>query len=144
MALFLFTKAILAGEPIPLFNGGDMRRDFTYVDDIVDGVVRVLDHPAAPDPNWNGDEPAPDSSSAPWRIFNIGNSSSVELMDAVRLLEKALGKKALIDALPMQQGDVQATNADIGPLRALAGFEPRTPIEEGIPRFVDWYRSFYG
>ncbi|MES1203546.1 MAG: NAD-dependent epimerase [Pseudomonadota bacterium] len=144
MSLFLFTKAILAGEPIPLFNGGDMRRDFTYVDDIVDGVVRVLDHPAAPDPNWTGDDPAPDSSSAPWRIFNIGNNRSVELMHAVHLLEDALGKKAQIEALPMQQGDVRATYADIAPLRALAGFEPRTPIEEGIPRFVAWYRSFYG
>ncbi len=144
MSLFLFTKAILEGKPIPLFNGGDMRRDFTYVDDIVDGVVRVLDHPAAPDPHWNSEEPVMDSSNAPWRIFNIGNSSSVELMYAVRLLEKALGKTAQIEALPMQQGDVQATYADISPLRTLTGFEPRTPIEEGIPRFVEWYHSFYG
>ena len=144
MALFKFTRGILAGEPIPVFNEGRMIRDFTYVDDIVEGVVRVIDRPAGPDPAWNGDIPDPATSSAPWRIFNIGNHRRVELMAYIRALETALGRKAKLDLLPMQPGDVRATEADTSALEAATGFRPDTPIEEGVRRFVEWYSDYYG
>lgn len=144
MALFKFTRGILAGEPIPVFNEGRMIRDFTYVDDIVEGIVRVIDRPAEPDPDWDGDDPDPATSSAPWRIYNIGNHRRVELMAYIRALEDALGKKAKLDLLPMQQGDVRATEADTSALEAATGFRPDTPIEEGVRRFVAWYREYYG
>jgi UDP-glucuronate 4-epimerase len=144
MALFKFTRGILAGEPIPVFNEGKMVRDFTYIDDIAEGIVRVIDRPAQPDPRWDGDHPDPATSSAPWRIFNIGNHRRVELMAYIRALESALGKKAKLDLLPMQPGDVHATEADTSALEAATGLRPDTPIEEGIRRFVDWYREYYG
>jgi UDP-glucuronate 4-epimerase len=143
MALFKFTKGIIAGEPIPVFNEGKMVRDFTYVDDIVEGIVRVVDRPAQPDPAWSGDEPSAATSSAPWRIYNIGNNQRVELMTYIRALESALGKKAKLDLLPMQAGDVTATEADTTALEEATGFKPRTPVEEGIRKFVEWYREYY-
>ncbi len=144
MALFLFTKAILEGKPIQVFNGGNMQRDFTYIDDIVDGVMRALMRPAAPDPAWNGAVPAPSSSPAPYRIYNIGNNNSVSLTRFIDVLEDALGKKAERVLLPMQAGDVAATYADISDLAQAVGFAPATPIEVGIPHFVSWYRDYYG
>jgi UDP-glucuronate 4-epimerase len=143
MALFKFTKGILAGEPIPVYNEGRMVRDFTYIDDIVEGVVRVIDRPAEPDPQWDGDDPDPATSCAPWRIFNIGNHRRVELMRYIRALEDALGKKAKLDLLPMQAGDVKASEADATAFQAATGFKPATPVEEGIKRFVEWYRGYY-
>ena len=143
MALFLFTRAILAGEPIKVFNNGQMRRDFTYVDDIVEGVVRVADRPAIADPDWSGDSPHPASSSAPYRLQNIGNNNPVQLMHLIDVLENALGKTAQKEMLPMQPGDVLATYADINPLVADVGFKPETSIEDGVARFVDWYRGYY-
>lgn len=143
MALFLFTKGILAGEPIPVFNEGRMVRDFTYIDDIVEGVVRVIDSPAAPDPAWDSDAPSPATSRAPWRIFNIGNNKRVELMRYIRAIEKVLGREAKLELLPMQAGDVQATEADTSLLSAAVGFKPDTPVEEGVRRFVDWYCDYY-
>jgi UDP-glucuronate 4-epimerase len=143
MALFKFTKGILAGEPIPVFNEGHMIRDFTYVDDIVESVVRIIDRPAQPDPKWNGNDPNPSTSSAPWRIYNIGNSERVELMRYIRAIEAATGKKAKLDLLPMQPGDVPATEADTRALEAATGFRPKTPVEEGVKRFVAWYRDYY-
>ena len=143
MALFKFTRSILADEPIPVFNEGRMVRDFTYVDDIVEGVVRVVDHPATPDPSWSGHDPAASTSSAPWRIYNIGNSQAVELMRYIRALEDALGRKAKLELLPMQQGDVAATEADTTALARDTGFKPRTSVEDGVRRFVAWYREFY-
>ncbi len=143
MALFLFTKGILEGKPIPVFNRGQMVRDFTYIDDIVEGVVRVIDHPAMPDPAWSGDRPDPATSRAPYRIFNIGNSSPVALMHYIRVLEKELGRKAILDLLPMQDGDVPSTVADVHELDAAVGFKPSTPVEVGISRFVKWYREYY-
>jgi len=144
MALFLFTKAMLAGQPITVFNEGQMIRDFTYVDDIVEGVVRTLDRPAQPDPDWNGDNPDPATSYAPYRVFNIGNNMPVLLLDCIRMLEDALGKKADMQFLPLQPGDVVSTRADVSELEAAVGFRPRTPLREGISRFVDWYRQYYG
>jgi UDP-glucuronate 4-epimerase len=143
MALFKFTKGILAGEPIPVFNEGRMIRDFTYVDDIVEGVVRVIDRPPEPNPAWDGAASHPATSSAPWRIYNIGNHQRVELMRYIRALEAALGMKAKLELLPMQPGDVQATEADTSTLEALTGFKPATPVEEGIKRFVAWYREYH-
>ena len=143
MALFKFTKGILADEPIQVFNEGKMVRDFTYIDDIVESVVRVIDRPAEPDPKWDGNDPDPATSSAPWRIFNIGNHRRVELMSYIRALENALGKKAKLELLPMQAGDVKATEADTTALQAATGFKPATPVEEGIKRFVEWYRGYY-
>ena len=140
MALFKFTRGILENEPIPVFNRGEMVRDFTYVDDIVEGVVRVIDRPAERSDGAN----EPDrSASAPWRIFNIGNSHRVPLMDYIQALEKALGKKATLDLLPMQDGDVPATEADVTVLESDLGYRPKVKVEEGIQRFVDWYRSYY-
>ena len=144
MALFRFTRGILAGEPIPVFNEGRMVRDFTYVDDIVESVVRVMDRPAAANPDWRGDSPDPASSSAPWRVYNIGNSRRVELMRYIRALEAALGREARLQMLPMQAGDVPATEADTSALEALTGYRPGTPVEEGIRRFVAWYLDYHG
>jgi len=144
MALFLFTKGILAGEPIPVFNEGRMVRDFTYIDDIVEGVVRVIDHPAEPDPAWKSDAPSAATSSAPWRIFNIGNNKRVELRRYIQAIESVLGREAKLELLPMQAGDVEATEADTSLLAAAVGFKPATPVEEGVRRFVDWYCDYYG
>jgi UDP-glucuronate 4-epimerase len=143
MALFLFTRAILAGEPIDVFNHGMMRRDFTYVDDIVEGVVRVIDRPAEPDLAWSGTAPDPATSKAQYRVFNIGNNSPVELMSYIHALEECLGKKAKMNMLPMQPGDVAATDADVSRLQAWVDFRPQTRVEDGIRRFVDWYRGYY-
>jgi len=142
MAMWLFTAAIIAGKPIRLFNNGDMQRDFTYVDDVVEAVVRLVDRPPPGEPAWSGYAPDPGSSSAPWRVFNIGNHSPAELMDVVRLLEEAIGIKAKCEFLPMQPGDVPATYADVDDLMREAGFRPATPIADGIGRFVDWFRSY--
>jgi UDP-glucuronate 4-epimerase len=144
MALFLFTEAILKGKPIQVFNQGRMRRDFTYIDDIVEGVIRVSDRVAPPDPAWNGDSPNPATSRAPYRIYNIGNNTPVELLHLIEVLENALGKKAIKEMRPMQPGDVPATWANVDALVQDVGFHPATPIEVGIQRFVDWHRSFYG
>jgi UDP-glucuronate 4-epimerase len=143
MAMFLFARAILAGEPINVFNHGDMRRDFTYVDDVVESVARLVDHPATPDPAWDPAAPDPGTSDAPWRVYNIGNHTPVELMRLIEILETALGREARKAYLPMQPGDVQATYADVEDLHREVGFTPATPIEEGVQRFVDWYRWFY-
>jgi UDP-glucuronate 4-epimerase len=143
MALFKFTKGILAGEPIPVFNQGKMVRDFTFVDDIVTGIALVVDRPAQPNPKWDANAPDAGSSSAPWRVFNIGNHQRVNLMTYIRALETALGKKAILDLLPMQAGDVLATEADTTELYSATGFKPSTPVEEGIRRFVEWYRGYY-
>lgn len=144
MALFIFTKAILEGKPIQVFNFGKMQRDLTYIDDIVEGVIRTLDRPAAADPAWCGDRPTPAGSSAPYRLYNIGNHQPVELLRIIEVLEGTLGKKAKMELLPMQPGDVPATYADIEDLARDVGFRPDTPIEVGIPRFVEWYREYSG
>lgn len=144
MALFLFTKAILAGEPINVFNHGKMLRDFTYIDDIVEGVVRVTDRVATPNEAWSGDEPDPGSSRAPYRVYNIGNHQPVELMEFIRIIEECLGKEAVKNMMPMQPGDVPATYADVQDLERDVGFKPATPLAVGIQRFVDWYREYYG
>ena len=143
MALFLFTKAILAGKSIPVFNRGEMLRDFTYVDDIVEGVVRVIDHPAAPDPAWRAETPDSATGDSPYRIYNIGNSAPVKLMRYIEVLEQSLGKKAQCELLPMQAGDVPATTADVSRLERDLGYRPRTPVEIGVKRFVEWYREYY-
>jgi UDP-glucuronate 4-epimerase len=143
MALFLFTRAILEGKPVEVFNEGKMRRDFTYIDDIVEGVVRVTDRTPEPNPAWIGDAPDPGTSYAPYRIYNIGNNSPVELLRFIEVLEEKLGKKAIRNLLPIQPGDVPATCADVDDLMRDAGFRPKTTIEEGISRFVDWYRGYY-
>ena len=144
MAYFKFTRGILAGEPIPVYNRGEMARDFTYIDDIVEGVVRVLDRPAAPDPDWDPAHPAVASSTAPYRIYNIGNNRPVKLMEFIGTLEKCLGRKAVLDLLPMQPGDVPSTAADISALGKATGFAPATPVETGLARFVAWYHEYYG
>jgi len=143
MALFLFTKAILEGKPIDVFNNGKMQRDFTYIDDIVEGVIRVLDNTAEPNVGWNGKQPDPATSKAPWRIYNIGNSSPVELMDYIGAVEKALGIETEKNFLPMQAGDVPATSADVQALMNDVGFKPNTPVELGVKNFVDWYKGYY-
>src|SRR5690349_16830380 len=143
MALFIFTDAILRNKPIEVFNFGNMRRDFTYIDDIVESVVRVFDSPARPDPQWNGEDPRPQTSSAPFRIYNIGNHHPVELMKVIELLELALGRKAEKKMLPMQPGDVPATYADVSDLSEDFSFHPATPIATGIHLFVEWYRKYY-
>ena len=144
MALFLFTKAILAGEPIQVFNNGQMVRDFTYVDDIVESLVRLLEKPAAPDPAFDPAHPNPATSWAPHRVFNIGNSNPVPLMDYIEAVESALGISAEKQFLPMQPGDVPATAANTSALEAWTGFKPNTPVRDGVARFVAWYREFYG
>jgi len=143
MALFLFTKSILAGEPINVFNNGNMMRDFTYVDDIVEGLVRLVDQPATPDATWSGDAPNPATSYAPYRLYNIGNSEPVQLMQYIRAIEAALGMQAKMNMMPMQAGDVRATAADVSRLAADTGFKPDTKIEDGVARFVAWYREYY-
>ena len=143
MALFKFTRGILAGEAIPVFNRGEMVRDFTYVDDIVEGVARVIDRTAQADPAWSALAPRPSSSSAPYRIYNIGNNRPVKLMRYIEVLEQCLGKKAKLELLPLQAGDVPETIADVTRLEAAVGFKPATPVEAGIARFVEWYRSYY-
>ena len=144
MALFLFTKAMLAGEPIQVFNNGQMVRDFTYVDDIIESLVRLLDKPAAPDPAFNSAKPDPATSWAPHRVFNIGNSNPTPLMDYIEAVESALGITATKTFLPMQPGDGPATAADTSALEAWTGFKPNTPVKDGVARFVTWYREFYG
>jgi len=143
MALFLFTKAILAGEPIKVFNHGKMRRDFTYIDDIVEGIVRVAMHTATPNPEWSGAAPDPATSPSPYRLYNIGNNKVVELSHYIEVLENCLGKKAIKEYLPMQLGDVPATEANVDDLVRDVGFKPATTIEEGIARFVEWYRAYF-
>ncbi|AWN17509.1 NAD-dependent epimerase [Salinisphaera sp. LB1] len=144
MALFLFTRKMLAGEPIPVFNHGKHRRDFTFVDDIAEGIVRVLYKTATPDENWNSDTPRVDSSPAPWRIYNIGNGNPVPLMDYINRLEECLGITAEKEMLPMQAGDIEATHADVHGLFEAVGYRPETTVDEGVKKFVDWYRSYYG
>jgi UDP-glucuronate 4-epimerase len=143
MALFLFTKAILAGRPIDVFNHGRMRRDFTYIDDIVEGVVRVADRVPRPDPNWSGASPDPGTSSAPYRVYNIGNNRPVELLEMIGLVERCLGRMAVKNFLAMQPGDVPETCADVDDLARDTGFRPSTPLETGIARFIEWYREYY-
>ncbi|MCK5894517.1 MAG: NAD-dependent epimerase [Endozoicomonadaceae bacterium] len=143
MALFKFTKAILAGEPIDVFNYGQHRRDFTYIDDIIEGMIRTLDRPASTNPNWNSDQPDPGTSKAPWRIYNIGNNQPVELMDYISSLEKALDKKADINLCPLQPGDLPNTYANVDDLVEQFDYQPATPVEEGIARFIDWYREYF-
>jgi UDP-glucuronate 4-epimerase len=143
MALFLFTRNILAGEPIDVFNYGHHRRDFTYVDDIVEGVVRTLDRPAQPNPSWSGDTPDPSTSRAPYRIYNIGNQQPVELMTYIELIEECVGRKAQMNLKPLQPGDVPDTWADVEDLVADVGYRPQTPVEVGVRRFVDWYLDYY-
>lgn len=143
MALFKFAKGILAGEPIPVFNRGEMTRDFTYIDDVVEGILRVIDNPAQPDPKFDPRAPTPSTSRAPYKVFNIGNNNPVNLMRYIEVLEKCLGKKAKLDLLPMQPGDVPATVADVSKLERAVDYRPRTPVEVGVPRFVEWYRSYY-
>jgi UDP-glucuronate 4-epimerase len=143
MALFLFTKAILEGRPIDVFNHGQMKRDFTFVDDIVEGVIRVLDRAAAPNPTFVSDQPDPGTSNAPYRVFNIGNNSPVQLLDYIGCIESALGRKAEMNLLPLQDGDVPATYADVDALDEWVGFKPATEIATGVGRFVDWYRGYY-
>jgi UDP-glucuronate 4-epimerase len=142
MALFKFTRAILAGTPIPVFNNGNMVRDFTYVDDIVEGILKALDQPAAPNLNWNARAPDPATSTAPYRIYNIGNSKPVNLMRYIEVLEQCLGRKAIMDLQPMQLGDVLETYADTSELEKAVGYKPDTPIEVGVKRFVDWYLEY--
>ena len=143
MALFLFTRAILAGEPIDVFNAGHHRRDFTYIDDIVEGVLRVTARVAAANPAWDGDHPDPATSQAPFRVYNIGNNRPVELLRYIEVIEDCLGRTAVKNLLPMQPGDVPETSANIDDLGADVGYRPATPIEVGVRRFVDWYREYY-
>jgi UDP-glucuronate 4-epimerase len=144
MALFKFTRQILAGEPIEVYNNGHHARDFTYIDDIVEGVLRTADRNAEPNPKWSGDKPDPATSTAPYRLYNIGNNNPVALMDFIAAIEKAVGRDAKKIFLPLQPGDVVKTFADVDDLVRDVGFKPTTPIDEGIARFVDWYRSYYG
>ena len=143
MALFKFTRKILAGEPIDVFNYGHHRRDFTYIDDIVEGVLRVLDRPARPDPNWRSDDPAPHSSNAPYRLYNIGSNNPVELLRYIEILEETLGLAAQKNLLPLQPGDVPDTYADVTDLIRDVGYKPETSVETGIRNFVAWYKSYY-
>jgi UDP-glucuronate 4-epimerase len=144
MSPFIFTEKILASEPIDVFNFGRHSRDFTYIDDIVEGVVRILDRVAAPNPDWSGDNPDPASSTAPYRLYNIGNNQPVGLMDFIKCIEMAVGKVAKKNMLPLQPGDVLATYANVDALVADVDFKPQTPIEDGVRRFVDWYKGYYG
>jgi UDP-glucuronate 4-epimerase len=144
MALFLFTRNILAGRPIDVFNYGNHRRDFTYIDDIVEGVIRVIDRIPRADPHWSGDRPDAATSSAPYRLYNIGNNRPTELMRYIEVLEECLGRKAEMNLLPLQPGDVPDTYADVADLVADVGYRPDTPVEQGVARFVDWYRDYYG
>ena len=143
MALFKFTHGIINDQPIPVYNHGNMVRDFTYIDDIVEGVIRVIDTPAAVDADWSGEHPDPASSASPYRVYNIGNNMPVELMRYIEVLEECLGKKAKLDLLPIQDGDVPTTYADVSRLVDDLGFKPATTVEEGVARFVDWYQTYY-
>lgn len=143
MALFLFAKAIIAGQPIDVFNHGQMIRDFTFIDDIVEGVIRVIDKPAKPNPKFDPNNPDPASSNAPYRVFNIGNNQPTPLLGYISALETALGQKAVKNYLPMQPGDVPATSANTDELNAWVGFKPNTPVNQGVARFVEWYRNYY-
>jgi UDP-glucuronate 4-epimerase len=143
MALFLFTKAILNGEPIQVFNAGKMQRDFTYIDDVIRGILLTMKRIPQANPNWNSDGPDPASSSAPFRIYNLGNRQPVELLSLIRILESKLGKKAQLRLAPLQPGDVLTTHADVEDLARDTGFRPQTPIDVGVERFVEWYRSYY-
>ena len=143
MALFLFTKAILEGKPIDVFNHGKMKRDFTYIDDIVEGIIRVIDNPPKGNPDWSGEKPDPSCSKGPYKVYNIGNSSPVLLMDFIEAIENAIGKKAEKNMMPIQPGDVPATWADVTDLVEDLGYKPNTPIQEGVNKFVEWYREFY-
>jgi len=143
MALFMFTQKILAGEPIDVFNYGHHKRDFTYIDDIVEGVIRTLDKVAEPDPQWHGDEPEPSTSQAPYRLYNIGSNSPVDLLRYIEILEDCLGKKAEKNMLSLQPGDVPDTYANVDALVDDVGYKPSTPIEQGIANFVEWYRDYY-
>ena len=143
MALFLFTKAILEGSPIDVYNNGDMRRDFTYVDDIVEGLYRLMLKPAEPNESWDANHPDPSTSFAPFRIHNIGHNSPVELMHFIRVIEKELGKEAVINYMPIQPGDVAETYADVSTLYAKTGYKPKISVEEGVARFVTWYKEYY-
>jgi UDP-glucuronate 4-epimerase len=143
MAYFIFTRAILEGKPIKVFNNGKMQRDFTYIDDIIEGVVRVLDKIPGPDPEWKGEAPDPGSSISPYRLYNIGNNNPVQLMDFIEAIERALGKKAVKEFLPLQPGDVPATYADVDDLIEGVGFKPETSIVKGIEKFTDWYLDYY-
>jgi UDP-glucuronate 4-epimerase len=142
MAMWIFTKSIFAGEPIRLFNNGNMRRDFTYIDDVVESVIRLVDRPPTGNPAFSAASPDPASSTAPWRVYNIGNNKPVELLEVVRLLEEMIGEKAKRELVPMQPGDVPATYANVDDLMRDVGFRPSTPIAEGIARFVEWYRAY--
>ncbi|MDQ1331463.1 MAG: UDP-glucuronate 4-epimerase [Thermodesulfobacteriota bacterium] len=144
MALFLFTDAILSGRPIKVFNHGKMTRDFTYIDDIIEGVARIMNKVPEPDPGWNGKNPDPGTSYAKYRLYNIGNNSPVELIKFIETIEEVLGKKAKKEFLDLQPGDVVSTYADVGDLMRDAGFKPRTPLETGIKRFLSWYLEYYG
>jgi UDP-glucuronate 4-epimerase len=144
MALFLFTKAILAGEPIKVFNYGQMKRDFTYIDDIIEGVICIMNKIPQPCTEWDSDKPDPSTSKAPYRIYNIGNNEPIDLEYFITVIEKCLGKKAIREFFPLQKGDVPATYADINSLVESVGFKPATKIEDGVARFIEWYRSYYG
>ncbi|MCX7842200.1 MAG: NAD-dependent epimerase/dehydratase family protein, partial [Clostridia bacterium] len=144
MALFLFTKAILNGEPVKVFNNGNMMRDFTYIDDIVEGIVRLINKVPQANTDWSGDNPDPATSKAPYRIYNIGNNNPVKLEDFISVLEEKLGRKAIKEYLPIQPGDVPKTYADVDDLISDAGYKPSTTIEDGIEKFVRWYKSYYG
>jgi UDP-glucuronate 4-epimerase len=143
MALFLFTKSILEGTPIQVFNHGRHSRDFTYIDDIVSGIVATLDHTAAPNPAWSGADPDPGTSKAPWRVYNIGNSRPVELLRYIEVIEQCLGRKASMEMLPLQPGDVPDTAAEVSDLARDCGYRPETPVEVGVERFIRWYREYY-
>jgi UDP-glucuronate 4-epimerase len=143
MALFLFTKAILEGETLPVFNYGKHTRDFTYIDDIVEGVVRSVDKIAEPDSNYDSSKPDPGTSSAPWRVYNIGGGNPVELLKYIEIIEEATGRKAELELLPLQPGDIPDTNADVEALKTDIGYQPNTPVEVGVKRFVDWYKTYY-
>ncbi len=143
MALFLFTKAILEEKQIDIFNNGNMVRDFTYIDDIVEGIIRVINNPPKGNPNWNGKNPDPATSPAPYRLFNIGNSSPVQLMDYIGAIEEIIGKTAIKNFLPMQLGDVPITHADVTHLEKAVGYKPSTSVKEGIKKFVEWYKTYY-
>jgi UDP-glucuronate 4-epimerase len=144
MAMWLFVSAILEGRPIKLFNHGNMRRDFTFVDDVAEAVVRLIDHPASGDPAWSSEAPDPATSNAPWQVYNIGNHTPVEISEVVRLIETSVGKSAIRELVPMQPGDVPATYADVDDLQKTIGFAPSTPISEGVAKFVTWYRAYHG
>jgi UDP-glucuronate 4-epimerase len=142
MAMWMFTEAVHSGKPVRLYNHGRMRRDFTYIDDVTEAVVRLVDQPAAPDPAWSGETPNPATSAAPWRVYNIGNHTPVEVTELLRLVEEAVGRPAIREPLPMQPGEILETCADVAGLKAAIGFSPTTPIAEGVRRFVSWYRGY--